>query len=263
MNQALLARLDQIGQSISQQEGMIALVGLGSVGVELDRLDEQSDLDFFVITAIGFKKRYIEDLSWLDRVKPVSYRFKNSDDGYKFMFEDGIYGEFAVFDEKEVPNVTQSEGRIIWMKKDTVIEHLTDSKGHQPVIYEKNVHFRIEEALTNLYVGCSRAIRGERLSGYRFVESYALGNLLSVICHFENKVEGYHDAFSIERRFEEHFPTFHSLPSMVQGYWNISKSAQAILDYIALRYEINPFFHGQIQIKINQLSKLESCYNEK
>jgi hypothetical protein len=263
VKQTLILRLDQIGHSIRTREGMIALLGLGSVGVELDRLDEQSDLDFFVITANGFKKRYLEDLSWLKSVMPVPYFFRNTEDGYKFMFEDGIYGEFAIFDESEIPNVTQSEGRIVWIKEGIQPKNLTESKGKQPVIYEHHVAYRMEEALTNLYVGCSRAIRGERLSGYRFIESYALGNLLSVIHHFETKVDGYHDAFNIERRFEEHFPTFQSLPLMCQGYWNIAKSAQTILDYIVSHYEINPFFQGQIQIKINQLSAIETCYNEK
>lgn len=42
---ALLARLDEIGRSLIQSGHAIALIGLGSVGEELHRLDEYSDLD--------------------------------------------------------------------------------------------------------------------------------------------------------------------------------------------------------------------------
>ena len=43
----LLARLNQIGDSLKLSEGGLALLALGSVGKELARLDEYSDLDFF------------------------------------------------------------------------------------------------------------------------------------------------------------------------------------------------------------------------
>jgi lincosamide nucleotidyltransferase B/F len=262
MKHLLLERLDQIGQSISTQKGMLALLGLGSVGVELSRLDDQSDLDFFVITEIGFKQHYIDDLLWLENVRPIPYRFKNTNDGYKFMFDDGIYGEFAVFDVSEMDHVTQAEGRIVWIKPGTHINRLTEAKGTHPIIHQTDVKYRLEEALTNLYVGLSRAIRGEVLSGYRFIESYAIGNLLSVIHHFEVMQDIHDDLFNIERRFETHFPTFLNLKFMLQGYQHIALSSQAILDYIDSKYAINPFFHQQIQQKIDTLSKIESCYND-
>ncbi len=262
MKHLLLDRLDAIGRSISNKQGMIALLGLGSVGVELDRLDDQSDLDFFVITEHGYKQKYIDDLSWLDNAFPVSYRFKNTNDGYKFMFDDGIYGEFAVFDTSEIDHVTQDQGRIIWIKPGHDLPRLTEAKGKHPIVHENNIQYRLEEALTNLYVGLSRAIRGEVLSGYRFIESYAIGNLLSVIHHFEPMSAEHHDLFNIERRFEQHFKTFNHLNKMLQGYHKIASSSQAILDYIAEKYSIHPLLHRQIQDKIDILSKIESCYNE-
>ena len=38
----------------------IALLGLGSVGSDLGRLDEHSDLDFFAIVEDGAKQRYLD-----------------------------------------------------------------------------------------------------------------------------------------------------------------------------------------------------------
>jgi hypothetical protein len=45
----LLYRLDEIGKSLEKSGHALALIGLGSVGLELERLDQYSDLDFFVI----------------------------------------------------------------------------------------------------------------------------------------------------------------------------------------------------------------------
>lgn len=45
----LLARLDEIGAALARSNRALALLGLGSVGLELERLDRYSDLDFFAI----------------------------------------------------------------------------------------------------------------------------------------------------------------------------------------------------------------------
>ena len=42
----LLQRLDDIGQSLKDSRQALALLALGSCGVERDRLDQYSDLDF-------------------------------------------------------------------------------------------------------------------------------------------------------------------------------------------------------------------------
>jgi hypothetical protein len=61
------------------------LLALGSAGLERQRLDRYSDLDFFVIVAQGYKVHYIESLDWLA-------------DGHKALMTDGIFCEFAVFE---------------------------------------------------------------------------------------------------------------------------------------------------------------------
>jgi lincosamide nucleotidyltransferase len=66
----LLGRLDDIGKALEQMGGVELLLGLGSVGVETDRLDEFSDLDFFLIVKPGCKPRYMDRLDWLEGVVP-------------------------------------------------------------------------------------------------------------------------------------------------------------------------------------------------
>ncbi len=72
----LLERLDAIGQTIAQTDDALVLLGLGSVGQELERLDDYSDLDFFVIAKPGKKARFIEQLDWLENTYLYTFNFK-------------------------------------------------------------------------------------------------------------------------------------------------------------------------------------------
>ena len=49
----LLQRLDEIGQFLKDSNQALALLALGSCGTERERLDQYSDLDFFVIVKDG------------------------------------------------------------------------------------------------------------------------------------------------------------------------------------------------------------------
>ena len=254
----LLTRLNEIARSISNRENTIALLGLGSVGVELDRLDQYSDLDFFLIVEDEVKENFIDDLSWLEEAHPLAYAFKNSNDGYKILFEDGIYGEYAVFGKKEIDQVTQAEGRIVWNNPNYKLSTLTKTKGNIPNLKKENIEFRVNEALTNIYVGLLRALRGEKLSAYRFIETYAFNNLLGIIHHFEKENPIHEDLFNIERRFEFHYPEMKKhLEVMLSGYNHLSQSAKSILSYISNIYDINPALKHEIEILITKLQKEE------
>src|SRR6476619_328800 len=83
--QRLLERLDDLAAGFRERGDAIAVLGLGSVGRDLERLDEHSDLDFFVVVDDGAKERYLVELDWLD-VAPVVYSFANSVDGRKVLW---------------------------------------------------------------------------------------------------------------------------------------------------------------------------------
>lgn len=114
----LLKRLDDIGRELSRRPSALALIGLGSVGRELDRLDDYSDLDFFVIVESEHKPDYLADLSWLSAAFPLAFAFRNSDDGHKFLYADGIYGEMAVFGPEELATAAYTPGRMVWRRDD-------------------------------------------------------------------------------------------------------------------------------------------------
>lgn len=58
----------------------------------------------------GSKAAFLDDLGWLTSLAPVVFSFRNSPDGYKLLFGDGIYCEFAVFEPHELASVIYSEG---------------------------------------------------------------------------------------------------------------------------------------------------------
>ncbi|MNM23452.1 hypothetical protein D3C81_338560 [compost metagenome] len=244
----LLQRLGEIGKSLERKGGALALLGLGSVGTETERLDEYSDLDFFVIVKPGEKNRYIDRLDWLEEIQPLAYAFKNSDVGYKVLFEDGIYGEYAVFEEWELENASYTGARIIW--KDPMYGNTEIATPVKPISSLKNdsLDFPLNEALTNLYVGLGRYARGERLSATRFVQGYAIDSILSVLHLLEPEVDYYPDPFGNERRLEKRYPRFAEIiGSMMQGYDHVPESALRILDYLEEVYPVNSRLSDEIR----------------
>ncbi|EPD50861.1 hypothetical protein HMPREF1210_02369 [Paenisporosarcina sp. HGH0030] len=239
--QKLLSRLDEIGQSLESTGGALLLFGLGSVGIELERLDDYSDLDFFVIARPELKSRFIDRLDWLETVYPLAFSFKNTKDGHKILFEDGIYAEFAIFEEKEMDHISFSEGRIVWQEA-----HFINKGLHIPIVQnvslkkDHSLNYSLNEALTNLYVGLCRYARGEKLSALKFVQGEAIDNILNVLHLIEPEVEYFPDVFNNERRLEKRFPRFaQTIGDMMQGYHHVPESALHILKYLEDVFPIN------------------------
>ncbi|MNI08286.1 hypothetical protein D3C73_613160 [compost metagenome] len=244
----LLQRLDGIGQSIERMGGALLLLGVGSVGAETERLDEYSDLDFFVIVKPGEKNRFIDRLDWLEGAHPLAYSFKNTDDGYKVLFEDGIFGEYAVFEERELADAAYTEGRVIW--KDPMYSNTAIAKPVSPVPGQKSdsLDFPLNEALTNLYIGLCRYARGERLSATRFVQGYAIDRILSVLHLLQQEEDYFPDPFGNERRLEKRFPRFAEIiGGMIQGYDQVPASALRILDFLEEVYPVNRRLSDEIR----------------
>jgi hypothetical protein len=202
-----MERMEAIGRSLEQSGHARALIGLGSVGVEQDRLDDYSDLDFFVIAEVGFKHLYIENLDWLQSVHPVAYHFRDTTDGHKLLFADGVLCDFAIFEPTELSHIPFTRGRIVW--KQLAVDEaicIPSNPGTPPQLH--TVEWLVGEVLTNLYVGLCRFHRGEKLSGQRLVQHHAVDRLLELAALVEQETPGSGDAFENERRFERRFPTF-------------------------------------------------------
>jgi len=215
------------------------------------RLDEYSDLDFFLIVENDYKEKYIEDLSWLS-VKPVVFQFKNSNDGHKVLYEDGIYAEFAVFTKDEIVKAKFSEGRVYYHTEDFDLDLIRPR--YEPSVKPVNIEYHVNEALTNLFIGLKRMQRGEISNATTFIQVYAYNLVLPLL----EQVYGITrtkklDLYVYERRIEKDFPEVEKLLSnMRQGYLSNQASAQAILDFLTKHFKTNDSIVTAIRLMIKK-----------
>jgi hypothetical protein len=233
MTHPLLARLDRIGESLSRREGVLALLGVGSCGTETHRLDDWSDLDFFVVVEPGAKARFIDALDWLSDAHPLAWHFRNTADGHKALMADGVFCEFAVFEPQELNQVPQLSARAVWKRGDVGDDIVQYGKAPTPPSSQGETWI-VGEALSCLLVGLLRWHRGERMSAARFVQSYALDRLIELDALRHAPPAG--DLFSVDRRIEKRQPELAALlPQLVPGYLHTPSAALAMLDALAAR----------------------------
>jgi lincosamide nucleotidyltransferase B/F len=236
--QILIARLDDIGRSLQKAGHALALIGLGSVGNALERLDEYSDLDFFAIVEEGSKQKFIQNLDWLSSVCPVAYHFQNTPDGHKLLFADGVFCEFAVFEAAELRGIPFARGRIIWKQPQVDDSICMPARPSSAAMRDKD--WLLGEALTNLYVGLCRFHRGEKLSAAHLIQHYAVDRVVELAELVEKEAPIGRDDFAQDRRFELRFPEVaRELPRFMQGYERSCPSARAILDFLEKRFSVN------------------------
>jgi hypothetical protein len=205
----MLDLLDAIAARLSQDPDALALLALGSVGRDQQRMDEHSDLDFFVIASSKYK--FLDDLSWLG---DVAWSHRDTPDGAKALVE-GVYCEFAVFLPQELKPILYQAGRVVWSRPGLEIdaEHLPDRAEQD---------WLVNEVLSNVYVGMHRWLRGEKLSAMRFVQGQALDNLLRIL----GNDDPFTDPFTPTRRAER---LGLDLDEFAGGYRQTPGAAAAIL----------------------------------
>jgi hypothetical protein len=226
----LLAQLDQLGRVLAERGDAIALIGVGSVGTGTDRLDDHSDLDFFVVVDDAAKAGYLADIDWLEALGPIAFEFANTADGRKVLFEDGLYAEYAVFTVAELADAAYTAARIVWQRDDAPagLEHPRRAVSPGP---PEPIEWHVAEALTNLYVGLHRDLRGERLSGMRFIQVYAVDRLISVLDLLGRAGAVRQDPFAVERAVERRLDaSVLPLSVLVPGYERNRDAALAILE---------------------------------
>ncbi len=240
--QRLLDRLDAIGAALAATGEALALLALGSAGLETERIDAYSDLDFFAIVKPGRKNRFLSDLDWM--AAPIAFAFQNTLDGYKVLYEDGIYAEFAVFEPHDLQAIPFAPGRIVW-QADEFDAALVAPRERTPYPYTQE--WLLGETLTQLYIGMGRFRRGEKLAAQRLIQFYAVEQVIRLAPLVEPEQPGSRDPFAGERRFEQRFPGVAALlPSFMQGYQRSPQSAKAILDFLDTNFEVNPTLKARI-----------------
>lgn len=248
MNAKLINRLNQLAESLKKRTDCLGLLALGSCA-EQERLDEWSDLDYFVFVEKGSQSVYLSNLDWLKECAPLSFVFRNTKDGHKILWEDGVYAEYAVFEIDMMSDIPYSKGTFIF-KRDGV-ELLESSLLTMPNPYQ-TIEYATNEILTNLYVGLLRYHRGEVLSAFRLIQVHAIDWIIAM-AHLVYPAQSTQvDLFSLERRIEQRHPELIELfNNSLLGYKHIPVSAQIILDYIETIAELNPMMVYEIKRLIN------------
>jgi len=229
----LLRRLDAIGASLRDSGHALALIGLGSAGLETARLDAWSDLDFFAVVEPGHKARYLDGLDWLAAARPLAWSFRNTLDGHKALMDDGMFCEFAVFEPHELEAIPFAPGRVVW-RRDGVDPAIALPRRPLPGAGRPDETWIVGEALGCVYVGLQRWHRGEKLSAARLVQGHAVDRLIELDALRRSPAAG--DPFNPERRLEARQPALAAeLPALLPGYAQTPAAAAALLDALARR----------------------------
>lgn len=250
----LLARLDAIGAALRDSGHALALIGLGSVGLEPERLDAQSDLDFFAIVEPGHKARYIQNLDWLAQAHALAWHFQNTVDGHKALMRDGVFCEFAVFEPHELADIPFAPGRFVWRREGVDLAMAAPRKP-MPSGQAPDEGWIVGEALSCLFVGLQRWHRGEKLSALRFVQGYALDRLieLDLLRQPPAADAARADPFNRERRLELRHPGLAAeLPALLPGYAHTPAAALALLEALQRR---GALLDGAIAARIRELAQ--------
>lgn len=243
----LLARLDALARAVRDTGQALALIGLGSAGVERARMDAYSDLDFYVIARPGTKARFISQLDWIEAAAPIGFGFQNSPIGWKILYQDGVFLEYAIFEPEEMAQVHFAEGQLVWYAPDFDLSLAAPNLPARGSRLEDNTTWKVGEILTNLYVGLLRYHRGEKLSAARFVQGYAVDRLLELAPTIASAQPAHADPFQPERRFERRFPDIAArLPEFVPGYAHTPQAARAILAFVEQHFDVDPFIKQAI-----------------
>lgn len=148
---------------------------------------------------------------------------------------------------EQLTKVQFAPGRIVWKRS------LVDERSLRPVFVPPrpgipDTAWLVGEALTNLYVGFHRYLRGERLSAARFIQGYAVDRIVELSSDVEPEQACVADLFSPERRYEQRFHhTAQRLASFLQGYEKSPEFAEAILEFLAAHFEVNPYIAQRIR----------------
>jgi lincosamide nucleotidyltransferase B/F len=247
----ILQRLTEISETVRRTHDALAFLALGSVGKENERMDEFSDLDFFVIAKDDKKQRFIQNLDWLKAQGKVSFVFQNTVDGCKLIYEDGIMCEFAVFTSAEFTSAAYSEGLFLW--KDDAFVSVNPKPRRFPKYLEESEDYMLGEALTNLYVGLGRFLRGEKLSAFYFIQDYAVHRVMTLIAKKFPSKEPFIDLYNPDRRFEKRYSWFASdISQMTQGYDRTPESARILLTFLDEHFSISQSLKRQIAMLIDR-----------
>jgi hypothetical protein len=166
----------QLSARVSGHADVQCLLGLGSMA-ETSRLDHIRTWIFLM--SIRAPNPLARD--FMGGVSPIAYSFRNTVDGYKVLFANGVFAEFAVFEPDEMAHIGFTKGRLIYKRPDfdesLAVPRLAPKK--EPL----DIDYCVNEALTNLYIGVLRELRGEKAAAMTCIQDHAANQIMKLFEH--------------------------------------------------------------------------------
>lgn len=161
--------------SVAERPDVQGLVLLGS-SADLDRVDEWSDCDLFLITREGAQESYRTRLDWLPGASAVALVVRETAHGLKVVYDDGRVVELAVFSLEELAVARVNAYRVAY---DTggvaqAVAAVAGRGGETAVDPGREARMFV----SLLLIGVGRARRGEVIAAGQHIRSHALGHLL-------------------------------------------------------------------------------------
>ncbi|GLY06801.1 hypothetical protein [Actinoplanes sp. NBRC 101535] len=233
----ILRRLDELATVLSERADTVALLALGSAGAQRARLDEHSGLDFLVVAQERAVWRLLDRTDWLEAPCPVLWSYAHERNGRTALYADGILAAYRIVTARELAHLPFSGARVVWRRADAP-PGLTQSEVLPPRTPYDSPEFHVGEALTLLWSGLHRELRGERLAASRLIQVRAVDRVVS-LARLGSGEPLYRDLFDPSRRVERaHPPQVLPLATMVPGYAHNAAAATAVLDWLAPRHPL-------------------------
>ena len=194
---------------LRQDTHILGLVAVGSMAATATQPDRWSDHDFLVICEAGRQEGYRRSLDWLPAYRPVVLALRETQHGLKVLYDDGHLLEFAVFDPEEF-RLARLNSRRVLLDRGGINELVEAVAAETQAWAQESEHdddHLVGMFLSNLLVGAGRYARGERLSGRRFIQSFAVEHLLRLLArHLPPEQQAPLDNLDPFRRFELAYP---------------------------------------------------------
>jgi hypothetical protein len=206
---------DELSANLQAHPDVIGLVFVGSAA-DHSRFDEWSDHDFFVVTKSGAGEGLRQDLSWLPNAEEIAISPRETAHGLKVVYRDGHVLEFAVFNDEELELAGANAYLVTVDKTGEIANRMAAiaAKSAEAAAKAIGENYRpdaeFELFLCQLLIGVGRGRRGEALIAGEHVRSWAVGNLLGLVRHWQHPVRGTEnktDNLNRHRRFELQYPT--------------------------------------------------------
>jgi hypothetical protein len=156
------------------------------------------------------------------------------------LYRDGVFCEFAVFEQHELVHIPFAPGRVIWKRSDVDDVIAVPARDYSLPAGSTSNEWLLGEVLCNLYAGMCRYCRGEKLAAASLVQESAVAGLIELYELSAGNAQTGRDPFSNKRRFEMRHAEFAALlPKFIQGYERTPQSAKDILNYLSEKYTVN------------------------